>query len=141
MDTDETRSTPAPPSPNRAYRERLDEAIHSFLYHLDEDPEAVLHPKCIRYEEGLLWMDLNEGPVSEVNLAAFTDAAVAEFRSYGSYQAAQDTGRIDEVSYEYVEQIIEHYPTPGERHAAMVSVVFHLVRRLAQHLPYAEPAP
>lgn len=141
MGTDETRRTPVPPPPPRitqrpSPRELREDAIRDVLDRLDErDVEAVLHPTCIRHEEDLIWTDLTEGPATQQNLATFTDTAYEGCRTY---QDAEEAGRIDENAYEYA-SFIERYPTPGEREAAMYSVLFHLVRRLAQYqLPSKE---
>lgn len=136
MDHDVTRSTPAPPTPPRITpRELREDAIRDVLDRLDErDVEAVLHPTCIRHEEDLIWTDLTEGPATQENLATFTDTAYEGCRTY---QDAEEAGRIDENAYEYA-SIIERYATPGEREAAMYSVIFHLVRRLAK---YQLPSP
>ena len=107
------------------------ETIASLLHEFDEDPDVVLHAQCLYHSADCLWVNLTEGPASELNLAAFTDTAFADVES------ADDLGRLDEILYEYVEKI-EAYPTPAERHAAMFSVICHLVHRLAQHLPYTE---
>jgi len=124
-------SISAPSTSTRSHRERLAEAIHSFLYSLDEEPDAILHPKCICYEQDLLWMDLTaDSPATEEHLDVLMATAYEGCRTY---QEAEDNGRIYDVAFHYVEQIIEGYPTPGERHAALYSVILHLVQRLARY--------
>jgi hypothetical protein len=78
--------------------------------------------------DGTHWSEL-KGPASRSALSNELDLALADFPSFLTETGSGWSEWLCE-EVEHLVDVIEGYPTPGERHAAMNSVLFELVERL-----------